>query len=208
MALSNIGIGQEIGALSELSAAARACNFWYDIARDIALASFPWPFAFKQSALALVANNPNTEWRYAYRYPANCIVFRRIVSGSLPELREIAFKLGKDDQGILIYSNEPNAIGEMTSTYGDEGMWPDAFASAVSWILAERIAPKLQVDRSRQLDATGYMDKALMQAKGIQAQEQSNGPRPAASSVTARNGIRYYGNARQDWQSYPDPLSP
>src|SRR5687767_15095965 len=106
MALSNIGIGQEIGDLSERSAPARACNFWYDTARDIALASFPWPFANKQVALGLVEEDPTTEWHYSYRYPANCIVFRRIVTGSLPESREIAFRLGQDDTGILIYTNQ------------------------------------------------------------------------------------------------------
>jgi hypothetical protein len=208
MALSHCGIGQEISALSENSAPARACNFWYDIARDLALASFPWPFANKQVTLALVEEDPNDEWQYSYRYPSNCIVFRRIVSGVLPESKEIPFKLGHDVTGILIFCNQTDAIGEITATFGTEGLWPDAFASAVSWLLAERIAPKLQVDRSRQLDATGYMDKALMQAKGIQSQEQANQPRPPASSVIARHGIRYYGNRQQDWQSFPDPIGP
>ncbi len=208
MALSNIGIGQEISDLSERSAPARACSFWYDIARDLALASFPWPFATKPVALGLVEENPNTEWRYSYRYPVNCIIFRRIVTGVLPELREIPFKMGQDDTGILIYTDQTDAIGEMTAAFSTEGLWPDAFASAVAWLLAERISPKLQVDRSRQLDATGYMDKALSQAKGIQAQEQANKPRPAASSVMARHGTLCHGPHVQDWQSFPDPLSP
>ena len=209
MALSNIGIGQEIGDLLERSGPARACNLWYEIARDLALSSFEWPFATKQVALALYEEDPNTEWRYSYHYPDSCVIFRRIITGCLPEVRSVPFKLTNDDaQGILIWTNEQEAIGEMTGAFENSGLWAAAFASAVAWLLAERIAPKLQVDRSRQLDATGYMDKALMQAKGIQSQEMAHAPRPPAASVQARNGCLLYSHQRGNWRSFPDPLSP
>lgn len=209
MALSNIGQGQEISDLLERSAPARACNFWYEIARDLALASFDWPFANKQVALELYEEDPSTEWRYSYHYPNGCVVLRRIITGYLPELALVPFRMTNDEtQGLLIWTNQQDAIAEATMSFDNSGLWSDAFAHAVSWLLAERIAPKLQVDRSRQLDATGYMDKALTLAKGIQSQENVNAPRPPAASVQARNGCRVYSQQRGDWRSFPDPLSP
>ena len=69
LAISHLGIGKTIANLElEKSQEAIACRRFYDTVRDSSLRDFPWPFAGKIQALALVSN----EWLYAYQYPSDC----------------------------------------------------------------------------------------------------------------------------------------
>ena len=117
LALSNIGSTKRIGALdTERSQEANSCRTFYSISREMTLRDFEWEEATKFQALALVEENPNNEWRYAYRYPDDCLYFRRISVGTRGVSKDSRpkFRLGSDDAGRLIYTDEPNAIGVYT----------------------------------------------------------------------------------------------
>lgn len=64
--------------------------------------------------LELIEEDPNVNWKYAYRYPTSCAFFRRIVSGYFTDDddtridRQIGY-LGTDK---VIYTNEKEAQGE------------------------------------------------------------------------------------------------
>ena len=83
LALSHLG-SSGIDALDERSEAAAACTTFYAICRDMVLRDAPWPFATKMQALALVEEDPNTEWGFSYRYPSDC-----------PSI-SVGFKAGKE----------------------------------------------------------------------------------------------------------------
>jgi hypothetical protein len=80
MALAQLGVSATIGALTERSKEAKACNLFYVTARDKTLRDFPWPFARRVEDLALVSDDLD-EWSYAYRYPADAVFARRILNG-------------------------------------------------------------------------------------------------------------------------------
>ena len=189
-ALRLLGIGQKITSLADNNARAQVLNDCYDIARDITLAGFEWPFIKRQIALGLVATNPNANWLYSYRYPINCILVRRLVSGAgLPDTAPLPWDLGQDATGRLIYCNEASAVVEYDATATDPGEWPDAFSMAVSAELARQAGPVFKIGGDYLARVDGVAAAALIKAKGIQAQERQAPQRPASRYVQARGAF-------------------
>lgn len=195
MALNRIGITQKIVDLNDTADhLAITCKDWYDISRDMVLAAFNWPFATLREPLGLVeaftlTTDPDIEWAYAYRYPIKAIVVRRIVSGVHIEPAPIPFDIGQDATGRLIFTNQQNAIIEMTAMYTDGGEWPDAFASAVSSALAVEIAAPLRVAADKKASAKNDYMAAMQRAQGIANAERRVGPPVISRYITARNGM-------------------
>jgi len=143
LAISHLGVSKEIASLTENSTEATAINRFYETDRRIVLRAYPWPFASKFVALGLVATNPSEidqEWTYSYRYPSDCLKFRRIVAGVVGgrETRQsrIPYKIGRDSTGLLIYTNQSNAEAEYTINETDVQRFPDDFVMALSLLLA------------------------------------------------------------------------
>ena len=146
MAIGHLGFGKEIANLdTEQSEEAAACRRYYEFARDATLRDFPWPFAMVNAVLNLIENDPTTEWAYSYRYPVDCIFIRRIVSGNKQEDRDqrVAYKVGKDDSGKIIYSDQAEAQIEYTQQVTDPEFYTSDFTFALSLRLAAYIAPRL-----------------------------------------------------------------
>lgn len=81
MALLHLGISKSIGSFTENSNEARALNTFYDTTNEWLLRNYKWPFATGFVNLALVETNPTDEWAYSYRYPTDCLFFRRVLNG-------------------------------------------------------------------------------------------------------------------------------
>ena len=146
IALSHLGISKEIANVdSEQSQEAKACRRFYDISRETVLKDFNWPFATKFATLNLIEEDPNDEWLYSYRYPNDCLFARRILSGFREdtEATRITYKIGKDDQGILFFSDKENAELEYTSDVTDVDLYTSDFKIALSYRLAHYIAARL-----------------------------------------------------------------
>lgn len=146
LSISHLGISKEIGNVTtEQSAEAKACRRFYDECREAVLTDYSWPFATKFATLGLVAENPNSEWGYSYRYPTDCLFLRRILSGAREdtELTRIAYKIGKDAQGLLIFTDQPLAEVEYTENIADEDLFTANFRLALSYRLASYIAPRI-----------------------------------------------------------------
>lgn len=162
-ALGNARISQQIANLNEISKHARACKKWYEHARDITLSELNWPFATGYVELALVAEDPITEWQFSYRYPQNCIAVRKILNpaGRLnvgevtdsiwPQSQVVAgadplripYTLGVDDQGKLIYTDQEEASVEITTLVANPALFPATFVEALAWQLAKKILPEV-----------------------------------------------------------------
>src|SRR5690348_7183990 len=127
LALSHLGIALRANLVTERSEAARACRAFYATARDQVLRDFPWPFATRTTDLALVTAQPTTEWAYAYRYPAAAVAFRRILTGATrldSQATRIPFRLARDDDGALVYTDQADAVGEWTERVEDAEQYP------------------------------------------------------------------------------------
>ncbi len=135
---------------------------FYDDALEEMLRAFDWPFAKRSVALAVVEEDPDdgAEYGFSYRWPAGCLRARYLVDGNLePSAHNprIPFEIGSDTTGQLIYTDEEDATLCYTHSITDVTVMTPKFRSALSWKLAELVAPVLCG-----ADQTGLGDKALM----------------------------------------------
>lgn len=191
LALGHLAISSEINNLTtEKSAEASACRRYFTSARDESLRDLKCTFATKFADLSLVESNPTSEWQYSYRYPSDCLFFRRILSGTRNDTQEskIPYRIASDDVGKLIFTDQPSAECEYTKLADNPLLWPDDFILTVSYLLAHMIAPRLTRgdgiklgDRALEL-YTWMKTVAESNANGEEHQEEP----PEAESIRAR----------------------
>lgn len=146
IALSHLGISKEIANLdSEQSKEAAACRRFYEVTIESTLKDYSWPFASKIATLNLIEENPNDEWAYSYRYPTDCLFFRRILSGNRndTELTKVPYAVTKDNSGYVVFTDRAEADAEYTVKITDESFFSSDFIIAVSYRLASYIAPRV-----------------------------------------------------------------
>lgn len=146
LALSHIGVGKEIANIdTEKSEEAAAMRRYYTPARDEVLREYSWPFATQFVSLGLVAEDPTDEWNFSYRYPSDCIYFRRILSGVRNDTRQsrVPHKIARDVSGLLILTDQENAKAEYTIREEDPQRFPADFVMALSYRLAAYVARRL-----------------------------------------------------------------
>ena len=191
LALSHLAQGKEIANLeTEKSEEASAARRFYDIVRDQILRDFPWPFAKRIVALGLVAENPNSEWAFSYRYPTDCLKARRILSGTRNDtlLSRIKYKITGDASGWLIYTDKEEAELEYIAKNDNPQFYPPDFTLAFSYLLAAFMAPRIAGGDAFGLGknaATLYMI-TLSQAAAAALNEEQTDSQPEAESITAR----------------------
>lgn len=177
LALSHLGQPKPIGSLNENSAAAAACKLHYDLVLDEVLGNFEWAFAKQYVDLALVSENPTTEWLYSYSYPSGCLRLRRILSGRRPEREtldtRVNFEKIQGPNGLLIYTNVTEPVAEITFRETVVEKYPSEFCQALSYRLAYAIGPSIIAGDPKGLRNTaGLMyNKMLAGAAGIDQSE-------------------------------------
>ena len=77
LALSRIRASEVENVTTERSKSASACKIHYDPSRKSALRDHDWNFARKEITLALLTET-YTGWTYAYQYPTDCLMIRKI----------------------------------------------------------------------------------------------------------------------------------
>ena len=187
MALSRIGISTPIAALDESSVEAQLCNQWFEVARDATIYDFDWPFCSKRTTLGLVEEDPNDDWAYSYRLPADCLRARRLVDGTGHLGDDGAeFEISGDDSGGLLLTDEATATLLYSRSVTNPAFFPPAFAMALAWRLAVEIAPALS--RKESVMQTCWQAYALAIAGAASAvANESRGRKPGdASSIVAR----------------------
>lgn len=164
LALSHLGVGKIVSTTTEQSEEALVCKVYFEIARDLVLRDFKWPFATRIVSLGLVEEQPNEEWSYSYRYPSDCLNFRKIQSGIRTDTNQsaIPYRVVSDTTGKLIYTDREDAIGEYTAAITDVNMFPVDFIMALSYRLAFYIAPRVTSGDPYGLQAKA-MDMYLME---------------------------------------------
>lgn len=146
MALSHLGIGKEVSDIeTESSEEAHACNRMYDVALETTLRDFNWPFANRVETLALVEEDPNSEWSYSYRYPVGCVKIKKILSGIRNDTRQsrVPYEFANDDSGQLIYTDQEDAEIKFTYLVDSPEFYPADFVMALSFRIAFLVAPRI-----------------------------------------------------------------
>lgn len=190
-ALHHLAHGDEVKSLTERTKAAQACNRWYEQTRDEVLRDFNWAFAKRLGVLSQVAVAPNTEWGFSYRIPADCLRFRRVLSGARTDtLRtRIPSLLGGDDAGQLLFCDLDTVTAEWTTRVTDPTRFPVDFVAALAAKLAFYIAPTVTAGDQFKLGArAGQLYLVLLRtAQANAASEQKPDPPPDSPAIIARN---------------------
>jgi hypothetical protein len=191
LALSHLGVGKTIANVeTEHSQEAAALRAFYDTARDESLRAFPWPFATRIVALALVEEGPNDEWAYSYRYPSGCLMFRRILSGTRNDSRQsrVPYKISQDDAGLLILTDAAQAEAEYTVREDNIENYPPDFRMALSFLLAFYVAPRLTSGDPLGLGNRAFklFNSALAQAAAAAANEEQPDEPPDSEMIRSR----------------------
>ena len=227
LALTHVGVSSSIQSINERSDEAIICKKFYDTDLKQIFRDFPWPFANKTAALALVqtydGTDPTLIYAYSYRYPVDCMRIGNIlsypyasstsgaiVSGAmtwpLPRLRRdnadtlVKMDLGNDAQGQLIYTDEPSAILKYTALITDPSRYPADFIKAFSYLLASDIGPTLSKGNSINLSDRAIKNyvSMLTEARATAANEARPERAPDADVIRARGG---YTDGGEWWRS-------
>ena len=144
LALPNIGKTNNIVALTEASAEARACNQFYEHSRDVLLQAYPWRFAGKTASLAEITNDKPGRWSHAYQRPTDCLKIRWLrpeysEDECQPKTVKEETSFPYDLDGQAIYTDLSPAFLRYTSRLTDPTKYSPAFIDALSWHLAVRL---------------------------------------------------------------------
>lgn len=192
IALMRIGVSQTIANLdTENSREALSARLLFDDEVRFVLRDFPWPFATAYATLGLVdgaADDPaNRDWTFAYRYPSDCLFVRRIVTeNGRNDTAPPPYRIGRDTQGKLLYTNEEDAQIEYTFDVTDCDEFDSLFVSALAWKLAASLAPSLsRINKMAEQAMQMYaVDLSIAQARALNEQQQEQ---PAESEfISAR----------------------
>lgn len=191
IALSNIG-KDNIQALTDAGAEARACRQFYDLTRDLLLQAYPWRFAGKTQSLAAVTNDKPGAWGYAYSRPNDCLKVRWLrpeystldpqISDSGPECLCHPHEI----EGQTIYSNLSPAFLRYTFRLTDPTRYSPMFIDALSWHLAVRLAMPLTRDPKVRADAYQLARAMQSQAEAADANEVRETSDHTSELVTGR----------------------
>jgi hypothetical protein len=191
-ALLHLGHTVSISDLTENSNEARACARVFESTLKATLRDFPWSFAKKVAALALIQTDPSTEWGYAYRYPSDCLKILRLQNGMRSDTARtrVSYQVGQDASGKLIYTGSAGAYLEYTAFTQNYQFYPDDFAIALSYRIAGYVAPSLTAgDPFKLRDAAIKMyELELSRARSNAANEEAADRLPEAEAIRARGG--------------------
>ncbi len=191
MALGHLGQSKRISEFNtDKSAAADTCRLWYPIALDEVLRDFSHPFLTKIEDLGLVEEDPNSEWGYSYRYPSNCLMFRRILSGIRNDSRQtkVPYRIAQDGTGKLIFTDQSEAQAEWSVHDTDMSRWPVDLRAALALLMAFYMAPSITAGDPFKLGDRAFKAYELMisKAKANALNEQQDEEPPESEAIRAR----------------------
>ncbi len=151
LALGNLG-KPDIQALTDKGAEAAACRKFYDHSRRTLLQVYPWRFAGKTQALAMVTNDKVGKWRYAYKLPNDFLKIRSIrpmyseTDACRLQTEQEEISNPYDIEGETIYCNIETAFLRYTFDLVDPTKFTALFVDALSFSISTRMAIPLTKD--------------------------------------------------------------
>ncbi len=192
LALSTLG-KDNISALNEASAEAKACNQFYEHVRDMLLQGYPWRFAGKTVSLAELTNDKPGAWNYAYQRPTDCLKVRYIRSeystldpkpGVIEDLTPYGHPY--EIEGTTIYCNLSPAFLRYTFRLTDPTRFSPLFIEALACHLAVRLAMPMTRDPKVRADVYQLGQAMLASAMAADANEVRETTNHDSEFVTGR----------------------
>lgn len=117
----------------------------------------------------------NGDWDYAYRWPSDCLFARRLVPdggrGRVFNENPIPYRVGRDKNGLLIYTNQVDAVLEYTCIDCDALWADDLFIDAFTWRLCAIVSPALSRVPNMATTAYALYEHTLARAAAVSTQE-------------------------------------
>ncbi len=149
IALGHLGIAKTITSLTERSSEARACNRFFALASETAQSRYPWKNGLKRVSLASIVDNDwEDEFPYAYRIPADCKWFRRIIIGVGNVAKGPAFRIVSDSTGEVVLTSVAEAVAEYSIFIDDPAKWTIEQVNATAFKLAALMARTFDEDNA------------------------------------------------------------
>ena len=145
-----------------------------------------WNFAKKTALLTASASTPSVGFAYAFDYPADWI---RTVSIS-PDRRTGYVYTDYEDAGGLISAGSASLYLTYISnaSLATPAVWPTMFWRYVSWRLAYETVEKLTNSTTKMQQLEKPMERALSQARNIDARNEQNKMIASGSWMRSRHG--------------------
>jgi hypothetical protein len=174
LALSRIG-EKTIGSLSEDGKPAKLCSQFLQSSVDCVLTLHPWSCAMKRAALT-AGTAPAFGWAARYAVPADCLRPVGIEPDDEDFVFEGGFILCNAENVKLLYVARPSDVS---------GLSP-MVARLCAYKLASEIAYNLSGSPSLIETLDTQFQRALVEARGIDAQEQNYKPERRPSWLNSR----------------------
>lgn len=200
-ALGHIGHTETVASTEENSKARKVCSRFYDLALERTLEDFPWDFSIRSVALAEISGFDFPGWKYAYRYPSDCLNARQITDEDGRRIvwweytpgqnfirwqpPVVPFKVVSDEDGRVILTDKEDAYLVYTARVDNPALWDNQFVEALSRLLAYYIAVPLSVDASRAQNNFQSYRIALSEAMRVHLNQGHPQERPESPSIRA-----------------------
>lgn len=144
LALAHLGDSANVSSIDppEGSAQAEHCARFYPVARDSLLEMHNWSFATRRTQPALLAEDIDTAWSYAYAAPTGLVKPIAVVTpGALDTADSEPYAMEALATGVVvIYTNVENAVLRYVARVTDTTKYSPLFVDALSWLLASYLA--------------------------------------------------------------------
>lgn len=192
-----------ISALTDTDESRYTLDTVYDDVVAMALSAGNWNFAGRSVAIEASTDvEPEFGFAYAVEKPSDWVRTVQIAGNGdfWPQLDAGEYV----DEGEFWNCNvDPlyiRYVSDHTSYGGDLSLWPAAFSDYVEWELASHIAPHLTSMSVSELDwIEKQKQRALNQARSLDAFNQAPDRKPVGRLVRARTGNRSQWGPRRQW---------
>jgi hypothetical protein len=163
MALAHLG-DQRIGALSDNTEAARACNAMYEMSRDALLRKHPWNFAIARATLAAEVTGPNWGPTKSFVLPTDPFCLRVLeVDGHKDHEWSV--------EGRKIVGDMDSAKIRYISKTTDPAEFDAVFVVALASYIATKIAVRLTGSNQIKRDVLAIHAGDMKEARSTDGQE-------------------------------------
>jgi len=168
---------------------AKVFNLFYPNAVKEMFEQYRPDFVQKYDNLALVETAPNDDWAFSFRYPGDCLFFKRVVSGGgrpgVGEFDSIPYSIGHDNTGKLVYTDFSNVVtGQYIQDFTAVNDMPAGVIKGLSYEMAALIAPGLA--KKAPFNSLGLAEKYMKIGMATQKKEKGQGAWPESSAIRAR----------------------
>jgi hypothetical protein len=194
LALSIVGVGQRIFALTDGTKEANLCNAFYAHARDVILARHWWGFATKRAALSAAAGEAaRTGWANIYGLPADCLEARYIIPTGgrvVPADAKIPFETeAGTTTGRVLLCDKTSAELVYTARISDVPSYSPLFCEALAGFLGAKLVMPLAVQPQFLQIALQLSEGALLTAANQDVRQRQGDTPSEAAAMRARHGL-------------------